>query len=58
VTSVPATPVETEQEDSLNLIKLVGPAVLKRALPVLAAAGIAVVGGLIWRRRGRKIIQD
>lgn len=58
VTSVPVTAAETEQEDSLNLIKLVGPAVLKRALPVLAAAGLAVVGGLIWRRRGRKASQD
>jgi len=52
VTSVPAAPAE-EQEDSLNLIKLVGPAVLKRALPILAAAGIALAGGLLWRRRGR-----
>jgi uncharacterized protein len=54
VTAVPAAAAESEQEDSLNLIKLVGPAVLKRALPIIAAAGVAVVGTLIWRRRGRK----
>ena len=54
VTTVPVAAAEPEQEDSLNLIKLVGPAVLKRALPIIAAAGVAVVGTLIWRRRGRK----
>ena len=54
MTAVPAAAAESEQEDSLNLIKLVGPAVLKRALPIIAAAGLAVVGTLIWRRRGRK----
>ena len=54
VTTVPAAAAESEQEDSLNLIKLVGPAVLKRALPIIAVAGAAVVGTLIWRRRGRK----
>ena len=54
MTAVPAAAAESEQEDSLNLIKLVGPAVLKRALPIIAAAGVAVVGTLIWRRRGRK----
>jgi uncharacterized protein len=57
VTSVPVAAAEPA-EDSLNMIKLVGPAILKRALPVLAAAGLAVVGGLIWRRRGRKASQD
>jgi uncharacterized protein len=54
MTAVPAAAAESGQEDSLNLIKLVGPAVLKRALPIIAAAGVAVVGTLIWRRRGRK----
>jgi carbon monoxide dehydrogenase subunit G len=47
-TSAPA------QDDSLNLLKLVGPSILKRALPVIAAAGLAVAGGLLWRRRGKK----
>ena len=54
VATVPAAAAESEQEDSLNLIKLVGPAVLKRALPIIAVAGAAVIGTLIWRRRGRK----
>src|SRR5579859_4415014 len=43
VNTVPVTAPAEPAEDSLNLIKLVGPAVLKRALPVLAAAGLAVV---------------
>jgi uncharacterized protein len=40
------------QEDSLNLVSLVGPAILKRVVPVvLAAAAIALLSGLVWRRR-------
>jgi carbon monoxide dehydrogenase subunit G len=36
--------------DSLNLVKLAGPAILKRAIPVaVAAAGIALLGRLLWR---------
>ena len=54
VTAAPVAAAEPAQEDSLNLLKLVGPSILKRALPVIAAAGLAVAGGLIWRRRGRK----
>ncbi|HLK73877.1 MAG TPA: SRPBCC family protein [Streptosporangiaceae bacterium] len=42
------------QEDSLNLIKLVGPALLKRLVPVVAgAAGLALLGRLFWRLRRR-----
>ncbi len=37
-------------DDSINLVKLVGPAVLKRAVPaLLAAAGLTLLGRLIWR---------
>ena len=54
VATVPAAAAESEQEDSLNLIKLVGPAVLKRVLPIIAVAVAAVIGTLIWRRRGRQ----
>jgi carbon monoxide dehydrogenase subunit G len=42
------------QEDSLNLVKLVGPALLKRLVPVVAgAAGVALLSRLFWRRRRR-----
>jgi carbon monoxide dehydrogenase subunit G len=47
-TSAPA------QEDSLNLVKLVGPALLKRLVPVVAgAAGVALLSRLFWRLRHR-----
>jgi len=43
------------QDDSLNLIKLVGPAILKRLVPVaVGAAGLAVLGGIFWRLRRRR----
>jgi uncharacterized protein len=42
------------QEDSLNLVKLVGPVLLKRLVPVAAgAAGLALLGRLFWRLRRR-----
>jgi hypothetical protein len=42
------------QEDSLNLIKLVGPVLLKRLVPVaVGAAGLALLGRLFWRLRHR-----
>jgi carbon monoxide dehydrogenase subunit G len=47
-TSAPA------QEDSLNLVKLVGPVVLKRLVPVaVGAAALAVLSRLLWRMRHR-----
>ncbi len=47
-TSAPA------QEDSLNLIKLVGPVLLKRLVPVAAGAAVlALLGRLFWRLRRR-----
>jgi uncharacterized protein len=43
------------QEDSLNLVRLVGPALLKRAIPVAAAAaGLTLLGTLFWRLRHRQ----
>jgi len=39
-------------DDSINLIKLVGPAILKRAIPVaIALGGLVVLGRLLFRRR-------
>jgi carbon monoxide dehydrogenase subunit G len=37
------------QEESLNLVKLVGPAILKRAIPVIATVVIALVTLGVWR---------
>jgi carbon monoxide dehydrogenase subunit G len=42
------------QEDSLNLVKLVGPVILKRLVPVaVGAAGLALLSRLLWRLRHR-----
>jgi carbon monoxide dehydrogenase subunit G len=55
-----ATPAASGQpapagDDSLNLVKLVGPAILKRAIPVvIALGGLAVLGRLLFRRREKK----
>jgi uncharacterized protein len=47
-TSAPA------QENSLNLVKLVGPVLLKRLVPAVAgAAGLALLSRLLWRLRHR-----
>jgi uncharacterized protein len=47
-TSAPA------QEDSLNLVKLVGPVLLKRLVPAVAgAAAVALLSRLLWRLRHR-----
>ncbi len=44
-----------EHEDSLNLIKLVGPSLLKRVVPlVVGAAGLALLSRLLWRLRHRR----
>jgi carbon monoxide dehydrogenase subunit G len=43
---------EPAREDSLNLVKLVGPALIKRLVPVLVGvAGLALLSRLFWRRR-------
>jgi len=40
------------QEDSLNLLKVAGPVILKRLVPVLVGVvGLAVLSRLFWRRR-------
>jgi uncharacterized protein len=49
VRTATAPPAAAQDEDSINLIRLVGPAVLKRILPV--AAGIGVLALLGWRLR-------
>jgi hypothetical protein len=50
VTSAPAP--APAPDDSLNLVKLVGPAVLKRLVPVAAGAAVlALLGRIFWRRR-------
>ncbi len=41
-------------EDSLNLVKLVGPAIAKRALPVIAAVMLALLTLGIWRLLRRR----
>jgi uncharacterized protein len=41
------------QDDSLNLIKLVGPAILKRVVPVAVGAAVLAVLGRIFLRRRR-----
>ena len=39
-------------DDSINLVKLVGPAILKRAIPAaIALGGLVVLGRLLFRRR-------
>ena len=54
-----ATPTATAQpapagDDSINLVKLVGPAILKRAIPVaIALGGLAVLARLLFRRRDK-----
>jgi uncharacterized protein len=48
--SVVTTPPAPAQEDSLNLVRLVGPAILKRVLPVAAViAAVALLGRRIRR---------
>ena len=53
VTSTAAAAPADSGDDSLNLVKLVGPAILKRAIPVavaaVAAVAVAVLGRRLWR---------
>jgi uncharacterized protein len=52
VTTTTAPPPAPSHEYSLNLVRLVGPAIAKRVVPViLAAVGMAVAGRLLWHRR-------
>jgi len=44
-TSTVTAPPAAEQEDSINLVRLVGPAILKRAIPIVVGlAALAVLG--------------
>ena len=54
-TAVPVVhAAEPAQEDSLNLVKLVGPALFKRLVPVvLGAASLALLSRFLWRLRHR-----
>jgi hypothetical protein len=59
VPSAATTPTATAQPpaasaDSINLVKLVGPALLKRVVPVaVVAAVLAVLGRRLFRRGGK-----
>ena len=58
-TSTPTAPTATAQPpaasaDSINLVKLVGPSLLKRVVPaVVAAAGLALLGRWLFRRNAK-----
>jgi uncharacterized protein len=55
--AAPVTPAAQAEpapasDDSINLVKLVGPAILKRAIPVaIAVGGLVVLARLLFRRR-------
>jgi uncharacterized protein len=54
VAATATAPPALEDEDSLNLISLVGPALLKRAIPVaIALAGLALLIRFLFRRGGQ-----
>jgi carbon monoxide dehydrogenase subunit G len=47
----PAPPAPADKQDSINLVRLVGPAILKRLVPVAAiAAALALLGRRLLRR--------
>jgi uncharacterized protein len=52
VTAAPPTPpAPADKQDSINLVRLVGPAILKRVVPVAAiAAALALLGRRLLRR--------
>ena len=53
-TPTPASPPPAASADSINLVKLVGPSLLKRVIPaVVAAAGLALLGRWLFRRGGK-----
>ena len=55
VVGTTTSPPPQTHEDSLNLIKLVGPSLLKRVVPVVVgAAGLALLSRLLWRLRHRR----
>jgi uncharacterized protein len=53
-TATPTAQPPAASADSINLVKLVGPALLKRVIPVaVAAAGLALLGRWLFRRRAK-----
>jgi len=49
--AAPASPAPADKQDSINLVRLVGPAILKRIVPVAAiAAALALLGRRLFRR--------
>jgi hypothetical protein len=54
VSSTAAAPPAPSQEESLNLVSLVGPAVAKRAVPVIVTAVIVLLSVRAVRRRQRR----
>ena len=54
-TATPTAQPPAASADSINLVKLVGPALLKRVIPVaVAAAGLALLGRWLFRRRAKE----
>jgi len=54
VTTAVSAPPAQQNDDSINLVKLVGPAILKRAIPVALAAAALTLLGLRLRHRFRQ----
>jgi len=53
-TTAPSAPPAQASADSINLVKLVGPALLKRVVPVaVVAAVLALLGRRLFRRGGK-----
>jgi uncharacterized protein len=53
-TATPTAQPPAASADSINLVKLVGPSLLKRVLPVaVAAAGLALLGRWLFRRNAK-----
>ena len=54
-TATPTAQPPAASADSINLVKLVGPSLLKRVIPVaVAAAGLALLGRWLFRRRAKE----
>jgi carbon monoxide dehydrogenase subunit G len=53
-TATPTAQPPAASADSINLVKLVGPSLLKRVIPVaVAAAGLALLGRWLFRRNAK-----
>ena len=54
-----APPTAPDKQESINLVRLVGPAILKRVVPVAAlAAALALLGRRLWRLGRRSKGED